>query len=344
LNKQGSDVSVIERAALRLESLQRTGIDVPWRQDAVAGAASAEAARAQPLAAPLQAVTAQPVAVPLAAVPVPVAAAVPTLHNVAPSVPHIPAAVRTDVFSSVFAAQKTRQTINKARLNALGYLVAGEDNRSRLAEEMRVVKRPLLHNAADPAVRRGNVIMITSSVAGEGKTFFSINLAMSMATELNRQVVLVEADSARPAVMERLGLNSAQPGLMDALANPAMHVNDVVVPTNIEQLVVIPSGRLLAHTTELVASERMVSFLDALALQWPNRIVLLDAPPLLQTTDAREMAPHVGQVVLVVESGRTKQAQVKQSMAMLERCPVVMSMLNRLPLGKGTAEYGYYAY
>lgn len=340
-------MSVIERAALRLESLQRTGIDVPWRQDAAAGLAAADSVRAPIPTAPAAQVAAQlQGATPAQLLPSTVIPAIPPVPvPSAPVAQVLPMALpRVDVFSAAFAVQKTRQTINKARLNALSYLVAGEDNRSRLAEEMRVVKRPLLHNAADPAVHRGNVIMLTSSVAGEGKTFFAINLAMSIATELNRQVVLIEADSARPAVMERLGLNGAQQGLTDALANPAMQVHDVVVPTNIEQLAVVPAGRLLANTTELMASERMSSFLDALALQWPNRIVLMDAPPLLQTTDAREMAVHAGQVVLVVESGRTKQAQVKQSMAMLERCPVVMSMLNRLPLGKGTAEYGYYAY
>jgi receptor protein-tyrosine kinase len=226
----------------------------------------------------------------------------------------------------------------------MGYLVAGQDVRSQLAEEFRIVKRPLLHNAVDPSMRRGNVIMVSSSVAGEGKTFVSLNLAMSIATELDRQVVLVESDSARPAVLERLGIGSDRPGLMDALANPSLGINDIVVPTSIPQLAVVPAGRASAHATELVASERMGNFIGQLAENWPNRIVILDAPPLLQTTDAREMAAHVGQVVLVVESGRTKQSQVKQALAMVERCPVVMSMLNKSPFSKGTQEYGYYAY
>jgi receptor protein-tyrosine kinase len=318
-------VSVIERAALRLETLQKTGIEVPWRQDA----ASPQAA--QTAAEPAAALAQQSVPVEQARV-------------LRQPVQTVVAAPRVDIFSPAFVATKTRADIDTARMTAMGYLVAGQDVRSRLAEEFRVVKRPLLHNAADSAIRRGNVIMVTSSVAGEGKTFASLNLAMSIATELERQVVLVEADSARPAVLERLGIGSDRAGLMDALANPALNVNDIVVPTSIAQLAVIPAGKASAHATELVASERMNDFIAQLSENWPHRIVLLDAPPLLQTTDARELAVHAGQIVLVVESGRTKQAQVKQALAMLERCPVVMSMLNKSPFSKGNEEYGYYAY
>jgi protein-tyrosine kinase len=340
-SEQGSNVSVIERAALRLESLQRTGIEVPWRQDQAAPAASTEAARIAPEAA-----TPGAKRMPAAAeAPVQAAALTPTpVPHLAPTFVAQPAVRKFDIFSPAFASGKSRVAIDTARLNAMGYLVAGENTRSRLAEEFRVIKRPLLQNAADPGVRRGNVVVVTSSVAGEGKTFASINLAMSIATELNRQVVLVEADSARPAVLERLGMTSDRPGLMDALANPALNVNDVVLPTSIDQLAVIPAGRTVAHATELVASDRMNAFLAELADAWPNRIIVLDAPPLLQTTDARELATHAGQVLLVVESGRTRHAQVKQSFAMLERCPVVMSMLNKSPITKGTVEYGYYAY
>jgi receptor protein-tyrosine kinase len=333
---EGTNVSVIERAALRLESLQRTGIAVPWRQEPAPSAPSAEAVRF-----PHDAAAAQPQVVVREPLQLPVSAPVqpPPMHAV-------PAAAtrRLDIFAPAFVATKRRSVVETARLSAMGYLVAGQDTRSRLAEEFRVIKRPLLQNAADPAVRHGNVVMVTSSVAGEGKTFASINLAMSIATELNRQVVLVEADSARPAVMERLGITADRAGLMDALANPAMSISDIVLPTTIDQLAVIPAGRTVAHATELVASERMSAFLTELAEGWPNRIVILDAPPLLQTTDAREMATHAGQVVLVVESGRTKHALVKQAFAMLERCPVVMSMLNKSPITKGTIEYGYYAY
>jgi protein-tyrosine kinase len=318
-------VSVIERAALRLETLQKTGIEVPWRQDAAVG----------------QAVQSAPEVV---AAPVQHSVAIEPARALRPSPQTVAAAPRIDIFSPGFIATKKRADIDTARMTAMGYLVAGQDVRSRLAEEFRVVKRPLLHNAADSSIRRGNVIMVTSSVAGEGKTFASLNLAMSIATELERQVVLVEADSARPAVLERLGIGSDHPGLMDALANPALSVNDMVLPTSIAQLAVIPAGKASAHATELVASERMNSFIAQLSENWPNRIVLLDAAPLLQTTDARELAAHVGQIVLVVESGRTKQAQVKQALAMLERCPVVMSMLNKSPFSKGNEEYGYYAY
>ncbi|MGL4573194.1 MAG: XrtA-associated tyrosine autokinase [Burkholderiaceae bacterium] len=318
-------MSVIERAALRLETLQKTGIEVPWRQ---------EQAAPQPV----------PTVTEPDAAPAPQPVAVERARVVRPPVQTAPAAPRIDIFSPAFVATKKRAEVDAARLTAMGYLVAGQDVRSRLAEEFRIVKRPLLHNAADSSVRRGNVIMVTSSVAGEGKTFASINLAMSIATELERQVVLVEADSARPAVLERLGIGSDRPGLMDALANPALAINDLVVPTNLAQLAVVPAGKASAHATELVASERMSGFIAQLSEEWPNRIVILDAPPLLQTTDARELAVHAGQIVLVVESGRTKQAQVKQALAMLERCPVVMSMLNKSPFSKGNEEYGYYAY
>jgi protein-tyrosine kinase len=341
---QDQGASVIERAALRLESLQRTGIQVPWRQEQLRDVPSAEAVRPSGEAL-IERARQTPPALDAAA-PEPALRAAPAVHVQvnAPELRPIARSVAVDVFSPAFVAGKTVADVDKARLSAIGYLVAGQDTRSRLAEEFRVVKRPLLQNTGDPAVRRGNVVMVTSSVAGEGKTFVSINLAMSIAAELNRQVILIEADSARPAVMERLGITAGRPGLMDALSNAAMSVNDVVLPTNIRQLAVIPAGKALANATELVASERMSRFIGELSEAWPNRIVLLDCPPLLQTTDARELAAHAGQVVLVVEAGRTKHALVKQSLAMLEGHPVVMPMLNKSPIANGTVEYGYYAY
>lgn len=203
--------------------------------------------------------------------------------------------------------------------------------RSEIADQYRVIKRPLIKNAMGKGasvITNGNLIMVTSALPGEGKSFTSINLAMSIATELDNTVMLVDADVARPSVMRMLGLPDG-PGLLDLVLDDKLDMSSVLLKTNVEKLTILPSGTSHPRATELLASDAMVNLLEDMAARYPDRIIIFDSPPLLITTEARVLATHMGQIVTVVHAGKTLQSEVKQALATIEACPVKLLLLNR---------------
>ena len=215
--------------------------------------------------------------------------------------------------------------------------------RSALADQYRVIKRPLISNALGkgPAtLKHGNLIMVTSAMAGEGKTFTSVNLAMSIAAELDHTVMLVDADVARPSVPRVLGLPPG-PGLLDILEGK-VELSGALLRTNVDKLTILPSGTPHPRATELLASDAMGALLDDMATRYPDRIIIFDSPPLLLTTESRVLATHMGQIVVVVHAGRTLQSDVQHALSTIESCPVRMMVLNRARTdGAGGYGYGY---
>jgi len=240
------------------------------------------------------------------------------------------------------AAMSRTVHIDLAMLAAKG-MVTPDQPRTAIAEEFRVIKRPLLRNATDtgPArITNANLIMVTSAMPGEGKTFSAINLAISMAMELDYTVLLVDADVSRPSVFRQLGLPPER-GLMDVLAGEVTDLSDVLLRTNIEKLSILPAGMPHQRATELLASENMNRLLKQIASRYSDRIVVFDSPPLLVTTESRVLATHMGQVVVVVESERTTHSSVKQALATIESCPIKLMMLNKSRHSGPGSYYGY---
>jgi receptor protein-tyrosine kinase len=231
--------------------------------------------------------------------------------------------------------------LDLGRLECSGHLVPAQ-GRSVLAEEFRCMKRTLLENArrADAVEKRLPMIMVTSALPGEGKTFFSINLAMSVAAEIDTSVLLVDADVVRPGLMNRLGLGERR-GLLDLLADPALDIGDVMLETNVPKLSILPAGTRTDMATELLASDAMERLLAALPARYPGRVVVFDAPPLLVASEARVLASRVGQVVLVVMASHTPRAAVAQAFAAAQPCPIVMAVLNKA--AEPAAPLGCYA-
>ena len=224
-----------------------------------------------------------------------------------------------------------------------GYLTPG-DGRSELAHQMRRIKRPLLMNIqkqrsvssdAPPA----NLIMITSSLPGEGKTFISANLAISLAAELGKRTLLVDADVSKGGLTEELSITASR-GLSDLLYEKHYSSNDAVLSTNIDRLSVLPAGGHTDLIDELFASDLMGIITRELAEADPDRIVVFDAPPLLATTEAAVLARHMGQVVVVVEANKTPQDAVTRSIEQLEGCANVSLILNKTSQRESGA-YGY---
>lgn len=231
-------------------------------------------------------------------------------------------------------------------------IVSPNAPRSEIADQFRVIKRPLIRNAMGKGaaqVEQGNLIMVTSALAGEGKTFTAINLAMSLATELDCTVMLVDADVAHPRVMSVLGLSEG-PGLLDLVRDPSQDMSHRLLRTNIDKLTLLPSGTPHARATELLASDAMADLLKDMARRYADRIIVFDSPPLLLTTEARVLATHMGQIVMVVQAEQTLRSAVAQALATIESCPVKLMLLNQVRtasragygLGYGY-DYGYRA-
>ncbi|MRV76443.1 AAA family ATPase [Duganella sp. FT92W] len=223
-------------------------------------------------------------------------------------------------------------------------LVTAAGGRTMLVEDFRIIKRPLIKRAfapRGPDENPGNLIMVTSSLPGEGKTFCSINLAMSIAMELDHTVLLVDADVARPSVLRTLGL-PAQRGLMDLLLEEKVDMADVMLRTNVDTLTILPAGTNSPRATELLASQTMTNFVHEIANRYPDRIVIFDSPPLLLTSEAHVLAGHMGQIVVVVEAERTTQHAVKESLRQLEGLQNVNLIYNKTREFPGTETYDYH--
>jgi protein-tyrosine kinase len=212
-----------------------------------------------------------------------------------------------------------------------------------LAQEVRVLKRPLLNNVVAPVtpVRNANLIMVTSALPGEGKTFTAVNLAISIAMELERTVLLVDADVARPSLPSVLGIEGKL-GLLDVLQGESTRLSDVLLHTNMATLRLLTAGTRNVHATELLASDAMGRLLDEMARRYPDRIIVFDSPPLLVTTEARTLASRVGQVVYVVKAEETPKKAIMDALATIESCPVRLMVLNQAyNFGRIANGYGY---
>lgn len=222
-------------------------------------------------------------------------------------------------------------------------IVTPDRDRTQLADELRVLKRPLIQNASGKSaapIKDANLIMITSAMPGEGKTYLATNLAMSIAMELDHRVLLVDADVARPSVPKVLGFGQEK-GLLDVLTDSSLDLSQVLLRTNIEKLTLLPAGTQHPRATELLASDAMNHLLAEMAKRYPDRIIIFDSPPLLVTTEARALASHMGQVVLVVKAESTSHAEVKNAVVAIEGCPVKMVALNRATGHLDGHGYGY---
>ena len=151
-----------------------------------------------------------------------------------------------------------------------------------------MIKRPLIDNAMGKGatqIENGNLIMITSALPGEGKTYTATNLAMSIAMELDNTVMLVDADVARPNLLKRLGVPPAR-GLMDVLVDESIELSQVLLRTNVEKLTILPSGTPHPRATELLASDAMINLLADMANRYSYRIIIFDSPPALAASPA----------------------------------------------------------
>ena len=234
-------------------------------------------------------------------------------------------------------------SVNMLRLRAEGYLPEPAEER-RFADYYREIKRPLIKKALAPDTTADlRFILVSSALPGEGKTFTTVNLAFSMAREHDISVLLVDADIPNPQISRALGVQD-EPGLMDALRDDTQDPESFVLGTDIPGLDLLPAGATSEGAAELIASARMAQVAARLSLRNPRRLVLLDSPPVLASSEARALLHIPGQVILVVRSGQTPRQALQDAIALVERKKLNGLVLNDASVGAGEGYYYGYGY
>ncbi len=262
---------------------------------------------------------ASPPPAPMAAMPMPVTAAV-----------------------SMEPADPTHR-IDMPRLIAAG-VAEGGAGRTRIAEEFRLVQNQLLRAAfgteSDPGL--SNLLMVTSARPNEGKTFSALNLATSIARRGDHQVLLIDADAKHGSLTDQLGLGDF-PGLLELAAKPDFDLSDCVFSTAIPALSFLPVGHQRGHRGDVFASNGMMRVIQGLGRRFPDIFIVLDVAPCLSTSDPAALAPMVGQIIFVVEAERTQRDEVEASLDLIQTCPTITLLLNKVQMSTSHS-FGAYSY
>ncbi len=274
---------------------------------------------------PISAEPAQPASAPVAA----------PVQEAAPS----PAPVYEDVTFS-----DTVHTVDRDCLLRYG-LINPEGQVSELLEEFRIVKRQVLQSVRQAQDKRtdglAQRVLVCSPHPDEGKSYCAVNLALALAAEKDCEVLLVDADFAKPSVLRMLGLPKG-PGFMDVLARDDLMVEDCVLTTDIAGLYVLPAGNHTTSDSEYLASHRTADVLDRLTRAAPRRIVIFDSPPALAASQAAELANHVGQAIVVARADRTGQNALEDALTLLSSCPDLKLLLNAAHFSPSGRRFGAY--
>ncbi|WP_305096204.1 capsular biosynthesis protein [Croceibacterium aestuarii] len=257
----------------------------------------------------------------------------------------IPAAPTPVEPAVTFAAKP--QTLDRNHLRQQGLIEPG-GKVTALLEEFRIVKREVLLAARTAQANGGGAkaqrVLICSPLPGEGKTFCAANLALAMAAEKDSEVVLVDADFAKPSILSTLGLAGGR-GLMDALADPSLRVESFVLATDVPGLYVLPAGNQTNSDSEFLSSKRTAAVLDRLTQGAPNRLLIFDSPPALAASPAAELAKYVGQALVVARADLTGQSALEDALSLLSNCPDIKLLLNAAQYSPSGRRFGtYYGY
>jgi exopolysaccharide/PEP-CTERM locus tyrosine autokinase len=275
------------------------------------------------------------------------AAAAPA-HEHPAALPHAPVALDTAVPAVSPVGRECRGgtvTLDTQRLRADGRL-APEGLAQQTEEEFRRIKWPVLNaivrrEGVAPAVN--NIVLVTSAIPGEGKTFNALNLALSIARERDLEVLLVDGDVAQPSLSASVGL-AGRPGATDLLRDPRLAVEDVTYSTNIAGLYLLPAGARHENAPELLSSARMETVAADLSRRMTPGVVVIDSPPILATNEAQVLTRYAGQVLLVVRADSTEQRVVNEALALIDRNRPVSAILNRIEPSLVSRYYNHYYY
>jgi receptor protein-tyrosine kinase len=249
-----------------------------------------------------------------------------------------------DKNATVTQSQSETINLNSERLSERGFIYSSV-SAHHIQEEFRHIKRKLLNNAFGSIAKtlhHSNLVMVTSSNPNEGKTFVSINLALSIALEQDKTVLLVDADVLRPSLHRELEFENKE-GLLEYLLAEVSSLSEIIYSTNVPNLKIMPAGKPHHLTNELLASVRMEYLAKELAERYPDRLVIFDCPPILGVTETPVLSSLIGQAIVVVEESKTKIEDVKTAVSQLNQDIAVGFVMNKTIRSKKDV-YGYYGY
>lgn len=232
--------------------------------------------------------------------------------------------------------------VDLATLERTG-LVVGRKARTRISEEFRIAVGHVLrtlHTSYNSGQGAANLVLVTSSRPGEGKSFTALNLAGCIAQQDQRDVILVDIDAKQRPLTYDLGLGDA-PGLLDLVREQTLRIEDVIVPTAIPSLSILPIGSRINNNAEMTLSRPITAVVERIARRFANRVIILDAPPCLSASDPSALAPIVGQALMVVEAERTQRNELEAALELIRVCPTITLLLNKIRL---TTSYTFGAY
>ncbi|MBD8514213.1 AAA family ATPase [Photobacterium sp. CAU 1568] len=239
--------------------------------------------------------------------------------------------VMSDGFPQAWRRPATIE-IDSERLRDLG-MVSHTDKQVNpgITNEFRAIKQKLFHTAFGSGAQfqqRANLLMVTSVSPREGKTFTAVNLALSMASEKDKTVLLVDANVLKPGVSDMLGIQ-AQAGLIDFLQGSVTHLSEIIYPTSIPNLRLIPAGKPHHLSNELLASNKMEKLMNELAHRYPDRMVIFDCPPLLGIVETMTLSKLLGQALVVVEQDRSRLDDVEVAVSQLNKDMAIGFVMNK---------------
>jgi exopolysaccharide/PEP-CTERM locus tyrosine autokinase len=217
-------------------------------------------------------------------------------------------------------AEVSSQHLRKHRI------VASMEN-SPFADAYKLLRTQVLQRLKE---NNWSVLAVTSPGVGEGKTVTALNLAASIAMEVDRTVLLVDANLRHPNLHEHLGIDASK-GLSDYLLDDTPISELFIHPKGIDHLTILPGGQPVQNSAEILNSPRMTHLLEEMKARYPGRIIIFDLPPLLTAADALAFTPYVDAVLLVVEEGKTTQNDTARAVEMLSNTNVLGTVLNKKP-------------
>jgi protein-tyrosine kinase len=253
----------------------------------------------------------------------------------------VPAAVRAESVATLeLRPVHRRSSVDLDRLRAAGYLPERSEER-RFADYCHRIKRPLIDRAlGSGATADARIILLSSALPGDGKTFVTLNLALSMARERDISLLLVDGDLPRAQITHLLGMQH-EAGLLTALRDDKVDVESLIHDTEVSGLEVLPAGSPPDGAAELIASSRMREVVARLSARNPRRLILFDSPPLLVSSEARALVAIPGQIVLVARTAHTPQRALIDAIGHIDKQKLRGLVLNDAVVGE---QHGYYEY
>jgi non-specific protein-tyrosine kinase len=193
-----------------------------------------------------------------------------------------------------------------------------------VADRIKILRTQVLNRMVEEGK---NTLLITSANPGEGKTLTAINLAISISHEIGRTTLLVDADLRKPTIHTYFGFE-VDKGLSNYLQN-GTNLNDILISPGIEKLVILPGGKALSNSAELLGAPRMESLVKELKERYSDRFIIFDSSSLLSCADALVFSRFIDGILIVVEAEKTTKNDLKRTLELLEGKPVIGTLLNK---------------